>query len=108
MAPANPASPGWRDFFKRIVTRAVKDYGIDGFWLDSSWQDHALNYKAPDGWYGGPNGSKVSMIQEIVDTAKDINPEVVTMGEVAGIEYTTRLDIDYLQAFGIWPALKPE
>ncbi len=108
MAPANPASPGWREFMLKNVEKIIKDYGFDGFWLDSSWQDHQLNYKAKDGWYGGPNGAKNSLLSEIVKTAKSINPDCVVMAEGAGAETMSRVDIAYLQVFGIWPAIKPE
>ncbi|MBI3919964.1 MAG: hypothetical protein HY318_01000 [Armatimonadetes bacterium] len=108
MAPANPNSPGWRSFFLNNVRRIVKDYGVDGFWLDSSWQDHQLNYRAKDGWYGGPNGAKLSLIDEIVAEAKKVNPECVVMAEGGGIETMSRVDAAYIQAFGIWPTIRPD
>jgi len=108
IAPANPNSPGWRTFFLKNVRRIVKDYGVDGFWLDSSWQDHRLNYKAKDGWYGGPNGAKLSLIEEIVKEAKSLNPNSIVMAEGGGVETLNVVDAAYIQAFGIWPAISAD
>jgi hypothetical protein len=108
IAPANPNSPGWRAFFLDNVRKLVTDYGVDGFWLDSSWLDHSLNYRAADGWYGGPNGAKASLMGEIVDLAKGLNPDVLVMAEGGGAAYMSKVDAAYTQAFGIWPGLSAE
>lgn len=108
MLPPDSDSKGWQDFYTANVSRVIGKYGLDGFWLDSSWQDHGLNYKAADGWYGGPNGAKIGLVEKIVDTAKKANPDCVVMSESSGAELMSRVDINYLQVRGIWPAIKPE
>lgn len=108
MAPANPHSEGWRNFFLNNIEKIVRDYGVDGFWLDSSWQDHQRNYQAADGWQGAPNGAKLELVDQIVAAAKTINPDCVVMAEASGAEFMSRVDIAYLQVHGIWPAVPPE
>ncbi len=107
MAPANPQAVGWRRFVAENVRQLLTEYRLDGFWLDSSWQDHQLNAKAVDGWQGAPNGAKYSLLDEIVAAAKAVNPDAVMMGEIAGAEAMSRLDLAYLQVHGIWPAIDP-
>ncbi len=108
IAPANPNSAGWRAFFLENVRRVVADYGVDGFWLDSSWLDHQLNYRAADGWYGGPNGAKTGLVADIVRLAKELNPNALVMAEGGGAAYMSMVDAAYIQAFGIWPGIGAE
>ncbi|HWL52428.1 MAG TPA: hypothetical protein VNQ90_08340 [Chthoniobacteraceae bacterium] len=108
MAPANPHAEGWRRFVVENVRRVVRDYGVDGFWLDSTWQDHQLHELAPDGWIGGPNGDKMSLLEEIVSAARAENRECIVMAEGGGAEVMSRVDAAYLQVHGIWPTVPPE
>jgi hypothetical protein len=106
--PPDSNSAGWRQFCLSNVRRVIEGYGLDGIWLDSSYQAHGLNYKTADGWYGGPNGAKNDLIGKIVDVAKTANPDAVVMSESSGVELMSRVDINYLHCHGIWPVIKPE
>jgi hypothetical protein len=108
MLPPDSNCAGWQDFCTSNVSRVIQDYDIDGVWLDSSYQAHGLNYKAADGWYGGPNGAKIGLIAKIVEAAKKANPNAVVMSESSGAEIMSRVDINYLHCHGIWPVIKPE
>ncbi len=108
MVPANPHAQGWRQFVVANVRKIVREYGVDGFWLDSTWQDHQLHHLAPDGWMGGPNGDKLSLLDLIVSAAREENPQCIVMAEGGGAEVMSRVDAAYLQVHGIWPTVPPE
>lgn len=55
IAPANPGHPAWQEFYLDNVQRLLGEYKLDGLWLDSSWQDHQLNYKSQTGCYAENN-----------------------------------------------------
>ena len=108
MLPPDANSAGWRQFCISNAGRVIERYGLDGIWLDSSYLAHGLNYKAADGWYGGPNGAKAELIAQIVDAAEESESECRGNERKLGAEIISRVDINYLHCHGIWPVIKPD
>jgi hypothetical protein len=108
MAPPDTSVPGWRQLICDTVASFITGYGLDGCWLDSTWKDHGLNHQPASGWYGGPNGAKVSLLREIRQRAKALDPDFLLMAESGGAETASAVDLWYTHALGVFPLLQPE
>jgi len=108
LAPPDASVEGWRDFVLDTVRRISEEYRFDGCWLDSTWKDHALNLQSRSGWYGGPNGAKVSLLREIRALVKSLNPDFVLMAESGGAETASAVDLWYVRSLGVFPLVPPE
>lgn len=108
MAPPDASVAGWRQFVIGTVERYIRDFHFDGCWLDSTWKDHALNYASADGWFGAPNGAKLSLVRAIRERAKALNPDFVVMAESGGAETGSLADVSYVRALGVFPLVAPE
>jgi hypothetical protein len=108
LAPPDASVEGWRRFVVGTVRRIITDYGFDGCWLDSTWKDHGLNWQSAGGWYGGPNGAKVSLLREIRRAAKSLKPDFLLMAESGGAETASAFDLWYVRALGVFALVPPE
>ena len=108
MIPGNPGNEGWRKFYIDNVRNMISNYGLQGLWFDSSWQDHRYNYKSPSGYFGESNGNVNSLLREIAENVQQISPDAVLLGETCGIEAHMALDLVYTAMHGIWPAIPAE
>jgi hypothetical protein len=108
LAPPDASVDGWRRFVLDTVRSIVQEHRFDGCWLDSTWKDHGLNRQSHNGWPGGPNGAKVSLLREIRALAKSLNPEFVVMAESGGAETASATDLSYVRALGVFPLVPPE
>jgi len=108
MIPGNPGNPGWRKFYIDNVRNMIGNYGLQGLWFDSSWQDHRYNFKSPSGYFGESNGNVNSLLREIAENVQQISPDAVLLGETCGIEAHMALDLVYTAMHGIWPAIPAE
>jgi len=108
LAPPDASSEGWRRFVVATVERYISYYGLDGCWLDSAWKDHGLNFRSPRGWFGGPNGAKLSLMREIRRHAKALKPDFVIMAESGGAETASVADLWYVRMLGVFPLVPPE
>ncbi len=108
LAPPDTSVEGWRQFVLGTVRQIIEVQRFDGCWLDSTWKDHGLNLKSASGWYGGPNGAKVSLLREVRQLAKSLNPSFVLMAESGGAEAASAVDVCYVRALGVFPLVPAE
>ena len=108
LAPPDASVEGWRQWVLGTVRQIAEEQRFDGCWLDSTWKDHALNLNSASGWYGGPNGAKVSLLREIRQLAKSLNPSFLLMAESGGAETGSAVDLCYVRALGVFPLVPPE
>jgi hypothetical protein len=108
LAPPDATVEGWRQFVLSTVRQIAEEQRFDGCWLDSTWKDHALNFKSASGWYGGPNGAKLSLIRDVRRMVKSLNPNFVLMAESGGAETGSAVDVCYVRALGVFPLVPPE
>ena len=108
MIPGNPGNPGWRKFYVGNAVKMLTAYGLQGIWLDSSWQDHRSNELSPTGYFGESNGNVYSLMREIAAAVDRVNPDAVLMGETGGVEAHMALDLVYSAMHGVWPGIPPE